>query len=124
MKQKSSRTLNQLRALHQLEQLKKKAGPFTSCSEVEKYLADTDVTEKMKKTRMKTEVQYAKDSCISLPKTNPVFRIWKRRAKGDKLQDLTPQEFGENLEIFISKMVSALKKSVTIANFLFVMDLL
>ena len=99
--------------------MKKEGGPFTSCSEVDKYLADAEVTEKVKRTKMKMEAQYVRDSCISLPKSNPVFCIRKRRAKGDKLWDLTPQEFGENLQILISKKVSALNKSVTNANFVF-----
>ena len=75
-----------------------------------------------KKRRMKTEVQYSRDSSIYLPKNNPVFKIRKRKGKGEKQQDLSPLEFGENLKILISKKISSLDKKVTIASFVSVMD--
>ena len=59
----------------------------------------------------------SRDSSISLPRNNPVFRIRKRRGRAEKMQDLTPIEFGDNLKILISKKVSSLDKKVTIDNF-------
>ena len=81
-----------------------------------------DITEKLKKKRMKMEVQYSTDSCLSIPRSNPVFRIRKRKAKGKMMQDLTPQEFGDNLKVLISKKVSALNKNVSIASFVTAME--
>ena len=68
------------RLLRQLDYLKKSGGPFTSCEEIENFLEREDVSEKDKKKRMKTEIQYARDSSISLPRSNPVFKIRKRVA--------------------------------------------
>ena len=110
------------RLLKQLDYLKEGGGPFTSCEGIDEYLAKEDISEILKKKRLKIEVQYSRDSSISLPRNNPVFRIRKRKGKGEKLQDLTPLEFGENLKILISKKISALDKKVTIASFVSVMD--
>ena len=71
---------------------------------------------------MKMEVQYSRDSCLSLPKNNPVFRIRKKRAKGEKMQDLSPEEFGENMKILISKKFSAMNKNVSIETFVSTME--
>ena len=87
-----------------------------------KNLEKGDIPENLKKNRMKTEVQYSRDSSISLPRNNPVFKIRKRKGKGEKLKDLSPLEFGENLKILISKKMSSLDKKVTIASFVSVLD--
>lgn len=68
------------------------------------------------------EVQFSRDSSISLPRNNPVFKIRKKAAIGGKFQDLTPREFGENLKILISKKISSMDKKITIANFVSVLD--
>ena len=53
---------------------------------------------------MKLELQFARDSSTTLPKTDPLFRVMvvepnkKRRTK-------TPQEFGEAIKIFLGKKV-------------------
>ena len=81
------------RLLCQLDYLKKSGGSVTSCEEVEYFLEREDISEKDKKKRMKTEIQYARDSSISLPRSNPVFKIRKRVAKGGKLKELSSSQF-------------------------------
>ena len=71
---------------------------------------------------MKMEVQYSRDSSLILPRTNLVFRIRKRRNKGGKMQDLTPEEFGENLKMLITKKVSPLDKKISIESFVNAME--
>ena len=110
------------RLLCQLDYLKKSGGPFTSCEEIENFLERENVSEKDKKKRMKTEIQYARDSSISLPRSNPVFKIRKRVAKGGKLKDLSSSEFGDNLKTLISKKISSLNKKVSIASFVSALD--
>jgi hypothetical protein len=71
---------------------------------------------------MEMEVQYSRDSCLSLRKNNPVFRIMKKRAKGEKIQDFSPEEFGENLKILITKKLSAMNNNVSIETFVSTME--
>ena len=110
------------RVLKQLEYLKKEGGPFTTCEEIDEYLGKDDIENKLKKKRMKMEVQFSRDSSLSLPKNSPVFRIRKKRAKGEKMQDLSPEEFGENLKTLISKKFSAMNKNVSIETFVSTME--
>ena len=44
---------------------------------------------------------YARDSCVSLPRTHKVFRIFNTSVKPRRL--LTSAEFGENLKILLGK---------------------
>ena len=57
-----------------LDFLKSKGGPFTDLREVDTYLTSSDESDKEKVKRMKTEMQYARDSSTLLPKTDPIFR--------------------------------------------------
>ena len=66
---------------------------------------------------MKTEVMYARDTSLSVPKTNPVFRIRTMKVHGKKSRQLTPEEFGDNLKILLNKKIEALGKSVSIKAF-------
>ena len=67
--------LKEGKRLDTLEFLKTKGGPFTDEREVEEYFAKQDETEKEKVKRMKLELQYARDTSIFLPKTDPILRI-------------------------------------------------
>ena len=98
------------RILQHLEYLKKDGGPFTSCQEIDEYLNNSSISEKTKKKRLKIEVQYARDSSLTLPRSNLIFRIRKKSHKEGKMQELTSEEFGENLNILLTKKVSSLNK--------------
>ena len=58
-----------------MEKLKQLGGPFTDTAEVEKYLESPTISKKLKKERMKMELQFARDSSITLPKCDPLFRV-------------------------------------------------
>ena len=76
-------------------------GPFISSDEVDAYLADGTIEDKVKSSRMRDEVTYAMDTNSALPKAHPVFKIMKTNVTPRRL--LTPYEFGENLKIFFGK---------------------
>ena len=107
------------RVLAQLKELKKQGGPFTSEEEVTAYISDESIDEDLKSRRLKMEVQYARDTSISLPKSSSVFRIMKKKqpnAKGNT--QLTALEFSENLTKLLTKKKSASGKRVSISNFM------
>ena len=54
---------------------------------------------------MKIEVEYARDSSLTLPMSNLIFRIKKKSHKEGKMQNLTYEEFGENLKILLKESV-------------------
>ncbi|XP_057709633.1 uncharacterized protein LOC130927686 [Corythoichthys intestinalis] len=89
--------------LESLEKLKESGGHFTSAEEVDTFLADMTANNmKEKQERMKTEMQYARDTSTLLPKTDPLFKIRKTDING-KQRDKTAQEFGEALKVFLGR---------------------
>ena len=105
--------------LDKLEALKQAGGPFTDASEVEKFLADVEISPEVKKQRMKMEVQFARDSSTTLPKVDPLFKI-QVVLPNKKRRDKSTEEFGEALMIFLGKKAdravmeySAFKHSLT-----------
>ena len=117
----SSKQVNNLkiegRLVKQLEELKQVSGPFTSSSEIESYLGNEDIVEKVKAKQMKTEVMYARDTSLSVPQDNPIFRIRTKKIPGQKSRQLTPREFGDNLEILLNKKLEASGRSISIKDF-------
>ena len=88
--------------LEKLDKLKRLGGPFTDASEVEKYVSDPEIVEKEKKGRMKMELQFARDSSTTLPKTDPLFRVMVALPNKQK-RDKNSEEFGESLMVFLGK---------------------
>ena len=78
--------INSLKAeskrLVKLEVLKQAGGPFTKAEEVEKYLADKEILPKQKQTRMKMELQFARDSSTTLPKVQGAGSHAQQEEKG------------------------------------------
>ena len=105
------------RLVQQVGMLKEWGGPFTSSQEIDDFLNSKDIDGKVKVKRMKTEVMHARDTSLSLPKGNAVFRIRSMKLPGHKSRQLTPAEFGENLKILLNKKLEAVGKSVTIKAF-------
>ena len=89
------------RKINILERLRAQGGPFVSADEVEVYLADPTTEDKVKASRMRDEVTYARDTNTALPKVHPVFKIMNTNVTPRRL--LTPREFGENLKIYFGK---------------------
>ena len=67
---------------------------------------------------MKKEVQYAGDTSLSIPHTNPVFGIRAPKQVGKKSRELNAEEFGTNLKTLIEKKTAAHGKNVTISQFI------
>ena len=61
-------------------------------------MAREDLTPKKKDTRLYLEVQYACDSCLSLPKLSDIFQL-KRAYK-----NLSADEYSSNLKIYFEKV--------------------
>ena len=101
------------RKLTILEKLKKQDGPFTSEEQVQAYLENNKISVKEKSNRMRDEVTYSRDTCLTLPKSSPIFRIFK--TQGKKRTMLTPEEFGNNLIMLLGKTKQ--KHSVTLEDF-------
>ena len=112
------------RVMEQLNELKKSNGPFTSEADIEKYLSDDSISMKEKHKRMKMEVQYARDTSLSIPKCNPLFRIRTFKQVGKKARDLSGHDYGENLKQVISKKLAACGKEVTVSDFIGTLDTL
>ena len=108
------------RLVKQVQELKE----LTSCKEVDDFLVKEEVEDKVKTKRMKTEVMYARDTSLSVPKNNPVFRIRSMRVHGQKSRQLSPKEFGENLKIMLNKKLEAVDKSISIKAFVDQIDAL
>ena len=89
--------------LDTLDFLKSKGGPFTDLHEVDEYLTRNDESEKEKVKRMKTELQYARDSSTLLPKTDPIFRVQITILETGKRRQKTCAEFGEALKSLLGK---------------------
>ena len=90
----------EVKKLDDLNSLREKGGPFTSVEEVDAFLAG-DSPYKEKQSRMRVEVRYARDTSVSFPRNHSVFRIMDTSTKPYKL--LTPEQFGENLKLFLGK---------------------
>ena len=67
---------------------------------------------------MKAEVQVARDTSLSVPKCNPVFKIRSSKTPAKPSRQLTAVEFGQNLKALIEKKLAASGKVVTIASFM------
>lgn len=97
-----------------LEILKKMNGPFTNSSEVNAYVNDEATAEDAKIKRLYTEVRYARDTCLSLPKKSDIFRL-KRNHK-----NLSVDEYATNLCVYLEKVTT--NASVSETDFRNVLD--
>ena len=88
-----------------LNELKSLGGPFTSDVEVANYLKNTEDDERVKQKRMKLEVKFARDSSITLPKSDKLFRI-QITLPNKKRRDKTALEFSECLMAFLGRKSS------------------
>ena len=79
-----------------LEFLKHQGGPFTNAEQVNEYVQNKDIDEKSKKERMKKEVQFARESSKTLPKSDPLFKI-QITLPSKKRRDKTTQDNGESM---------------------------
>ena len=87
--------------LNMLDSLKAVGGPFTHAAEVKEYVElRSGIDSKMKQQRLKKEVQFARESSTTLPKSDPIFRI-RITMPNKKSRDKTAVEFGESLMAYL-----------------------
>ena len=110
------------RVLQQLKDLKAAGGPFTDPDDIDAYLLDDTIKTDDKRKRMKKEIQYSRDTSLSVPRNNPVFKIRAPKQTGVKSRELTPSEFGINLKVLLEKKVAASGRNVTIKDFVATLD--
>ena len=90
--------MKERKRLDMLEELKSMGGPFTNLQEVEVYLKGSDVDKK----RLKKELQFARDSSVTLPRVDPLFRV-QVTLPNKQRRDKTATEFGESLMVYLGK---------------------
>ena len=66
---------NERKRLNLLEILKVEGGPFTSSEEVNNYISRDDLSTSDEKPRLKNEVKFARDSSVSLPRVDTLFKM-------------------------------------------------
>lgn len=86
------------RKVKDLDKLKSFSGPFTKPDEVDDYVSRMDITVKEKQDRLYTEVRYARDTTLSLPKKSELFRL------KEKYKPLSVEKFAINLKVYLGKV--------------------
>jgi len=85
-----------------------------SKSNADADLADSRILQKAKEIRLYTEIRYARDCSLSIPKSSDIFKL-KRKYK-----NLTVDEYAMNLKIYLTNVTS--NASVTFDDFSQVLD--
>ena len=86
------------RRMKDLNKLKLEGGPFTKAEEVSEFVSRKDITNKIKQERLYTEVRYARDMSLSLPKNSELFRL------KEKYKSLSIEKFSQNLKVYLGKV--------------------
>lgn len=86
------------RKLSDLDKLVSSGGPFTRAKQVDDYLKKKKPSNKEKQDRLYTEVRYARDTTLSLPRTSELFRL------KEKSQTLPLQKLATNLKVYLNKV--------------------
>ena len=109
------------RVLKQLEFLKAAGGPFTSVEAVDSYMS-SDLSEKVKTQRLKTEVQYSRDTSLSLSKNNGLFPIRGKKIGDKNMKQLTSVEFATNIKRLLTQKLCAADKIISLNRFMTSLD--
>ena len=88
--------------LDMLEELKLVGGPFTNADEVQAFLDDDSVKNDTRKKRLKLEIQFARDSSTTLPKSDQIFRIMVV-LPNKKRRDKNAAEYAESLIAYLGR---------------------
>lgn len=88
------------RRLSDLDKLVSLGGPFTKARQVDDYLKRKRTSLKDKQDRLYTEVRYARDTTLSLPRTSDLFRL------REKYQPLPVEKLAKNLKVYLDKASS------------------
>ena len=112
---KETRTLHvENRKLGILEFLKSAGGPFTDASDIDRYL-ESEKDQTKAQNRLKKEVQYARDTSRSLPRTSHLFKIMSQDSTTKRRRTKTAVEFAVNLKSLLQR--SSKQSEVTMTEF-------
>ena len=81
-----------------LSALKELGGPFTSADVVDEFMSSEEEDDASKVARLYTEIPYARDTSLSLPKTSDIFRLMKDHKK------LSSKTYAVNLKTYPSNI--------------------
>ena len=114
MKQKEISNISvDRRRNNDLEKLKSLGGPFTSVEEVDNFIKEK-IPEAEKVKRLYTEVRYARDSALSIPKTSDIFRLKKQ------YKNLDSATYASNLKLYLGNV--GCRTNVTLEDFSSALD--
>ena len=85
-----------------LEDLKEAGGPFTSSEKVKDFMKEP-LREDLKKKRLKKELQFARESSVTLPKTDQIFKI-QVTLPSKKRYDKNSRELSESLKTYLRNL--------------------
>ena len=88
------------RKVKDLQFLQEFGGPFSNVDDVDRFLANDNITAEIKKKVMYHQVRFARDTCLSLPKSSDIFRLMKNH------QRLETAIYAKNLKTYLSKIQS------------------
>ena len=94
--------LKERKRLDILEDLKEAGGPFTSSEEVKDFMKEP-LREDLKKKRLKKELQFARESSVTLPKTDQIFKI-QVTLPSKKRCDKKSRELSESLKTYLGNL--------------------
>lgn len=97
------------RRFKDLAALQSFGGPFVSSADVDRYVADPEISAKEKQDRLYKEVRFARDSSMSIPRNYDIFKLRK------KYRPLPYEEYACNLKIYLDNVST--NASVTMDDF-------
>ena len=64
-----------------LQFLQEFVGPFSHVDDVDRFLVNDNIMAEIKKKVMYYQVRFARDTCLSLPKSSDIFRLMKNHQR-------------------------------------------
>ena len=88
------------RKYRDLAKLKSMGGPFVSSEEVDSFMDNKDIPDRVKEDRLYIEVRYSRDTSLTLPKASDLFDL------KHKYRNLPITTYASNLKVYLSKVSS------------------
>ena len=81
-----------------LRKLLSLGGPFAKSDDVNDFMKSTDFSDEEKNDRLYTEVRYARNTSVTFPKNNDIFRLKKN------YKNLDTSVYAANLKVYLDKV--------------------
>ena len=81
-----------------LRKLLSLGGPFAKSEDVDSFISNPDFSEEEKNDRMYTEIRYARNTSVTFPKNNGIFRLKKN------YKNLATDVYHANLKVYLDKV--------------------